>query len=120
MTSPNPPLIDSVRNFETRLKDLRKRVKAEQVSQIAKKSLRMAAEELGTEWFSSIEPELKTAGVDASLLLRYSERLQSLLKLASPNNLRTRYLAVLQETTRDFGVISFCRFRPLLQSQPPN
>src|SRR5207248_5070249 len=99
---PSPPIVGSLTDFESRLKGLRTGIKREEVKAIAKKSLRTAADQLGTEWFSSIEPELRTAGLDASLLLTYSENFEKLIKLALPNNLRMRYLQVLNAIIRKF------------------
>jgi len=97
-----PPLLASLKEFESRLKDLRREVKAEKVSQIAKISLRTTAEKLGTDWFSSIEPGLKLANLDPSILLKYSENFHNLIKLSGPNNSRARYLTVLKDLSRKF------------------
>lgn len=99
---PLSALLALLKDFETRLKNLRRDVKAEKVSQIAKVSLRTAAEKLGSEWFSLIEPELKRVNLDPSLLLNYSESFQKLIRLSGPSNLRTRYITVLNDVTRKF------------------
>lgn len=99
---PTSLLLASLKDFESRLKNLRGDIKREQVSQIAKASLRTAAENLGSEWFSSIEPDLKLANLEPAILLTYSENFQMLVKLSAPNNLRTRYLTVLKDITGGF------------------
>ncbi|MCU1269554.1 MAG: hypothetical protein JWN74_848 [Acidobacteriaceae bacterium] len=97
-----PSLVISLKDFGSKLKALKKDVKAETVQQIAKMSLRSRAESLGTEWFSSIEPTLKSSNFDPSLLLTYSENFQKLIKLSGPSNLRTRYLTVLNDVSNEF------------------
>src|ERR1700693_4648792 len=99
---PPSPLLASLKDFESRLKTLRSDVKREKVSQIAKRSLRSTAESLGSEWFSSIEPELKLSSLDAAILLTYSDNFHALVKISAPNNLRTRYLTVLQDIVGKF------------------
>jgi len=96
------PLLASLKDFESRLKALRSDVKRERVKQIAKSSIRSNAENLGSEWFSSIEPELKLSGSDPSILLTYSENFHTLVKISAPNNLKSRYLAVLQDIVGKF------------------
>lgn len=95
-------LVTTLKDFELRSKTLRRQVSAEKVSQIAKKSLRTEAEKLGSEWFSTIEPELKLANIDTALMLTYSENFEKLVKLSGPNNLRSSYLTVLKDVTRKF------------------
>src|SRR5271157_4871107 len=95
-------LLTALKDFELRSKTLRRQVNAENVSQIAKKSLRAAAEKLGSEWFSAIEPELRLANIDPALLLTYSENFEKLVKLSGPSNLRSSYLTVLKDVTRKF------------------
>ncbi len=98
----SPPLLVSLKDFESRLKALRRDIKAEKVRQIAKVSLRTTAERLGTDWFSSIEPGLKLAGLDPSILLNYTENFHALIKLSGPSNLRDRYLKVINAVTSKF------------------
>lgn len=99
---PPSPLLASVKDFESRLKRFRSDVKREAVSQIAKTSLRNTAENLGSEWFSSIEPELTRSGLGSSVLLTYSDHFHTLVKISAPNNLRSRYLTVLQDIVSRF------------------
>lgn len=99
---PPSPLLASLKAFESRLKALRSSVKREKVTQIAKASLRSTAETLGSEWFSLIEPELRLSNLDPSLLLTYSENFHQLIKISAPNNLRSRYLTVLQDVVGNF------------------
>jgi len=96
------PLLASMKDFESRLKTLRSNVKREKVKQIAKASIRSTAENLGSEWFSSIEPELKLSCSDPSILLTYSEKFHTLVKISAPNNLRSRYLTILQDIVGKF------------------
>jgi hypothetical protein len=99
---PPPPLLASLKDFESRLKTLRSGIKREKVGRIAKASLRNTAENLGSEWFSSIEPGLKLSSLDPSVLLTYSENFHTLVKISAPNNLRSRYLTVLQDIVGKF------------------
>jgi hypothetical protein len=99
---PPSPLLASLKDFQRRLKALRSDVKREKVSQIAKASLRNTAENLGSEWFSSIEPELKLSSLDPSILQTYSENFHTLVRISAPNNLRSRYLTVLQDIVGKF------------------
>ena len=112
---PPSTLLASLKDFESRLKTLRSDVKRETVSRIAKASLRNTAENLGSEWFSSIEPELKLSNIDPSILLTYSEEFHTLVKISAPNNLRSRYLTVLQ------GIVGKFRKELILpvQTNPP-
>ncbi len=99
---PSSPLLAVLKDFESRLKTLRGDIKRENVSQIAKASLRNTAESVGSEWFASVEPELKLTNLDPSILLAYSKNFQLLVKLSAPSNLRTRYLTVLKDITGKF------------------
>lgn len=112
---PPSTLLASLKDFESRLKTLRSDVKRETVSGIAKVSLRNTAENLGSEWFSSIEPELKLSNIDPSILLTYSEEFRTLVKISARNNLRSRYLTVLQ------GIVGKFRKQLILpvQTNPP-
>jgi hypothetical protein len=96
-------LVDHAKTFETELKDLRKAIKAETVNQIGKQGLRHRAEELGSEWFSELAPQLQTTSViDEKKISEYGELFQDLIALSGPSNLRSRYLAVLTNCVHDF------------------
>jgi hypothetical protein len=96
-------LVQTLKGFEVKLKDLRRKVKAENVEQIAKKSLRTSTEQLGGEWFSTVEPELNAhGGIDSARIVEYSKSFRTLITLSGPNNLRTRYLDVLNDIIPGF------------------
>ena len=84
------------------LKSLRKALKAERVEQIAKKALRESARDLGTRWHREIAPSLSPAGFAKDVCDRYTAGFTRLIKLSSPSNKRTAYLAVLDSLIRTF------------------
>jgi len=89
--------------MEAALKSFRRAIKEQTVKQIAKKALRAKAEELPTKWFSEIAPALQEEKVIApGTIERYSELFGRLLKLSSPNNLRTSYIEVLDSLLGDY------------------
>ena len=99
---PNQPL-ETLKQFDDDLKSLRRRIKAESVTQIAKKSLRRKAEELGTTWFSDIVPHLSGGNrVDPAIVERYSEQFGRLIQLSRPSNLKASHIEVLGRVTSKF------------------
>lgn len=86
-------MIDDLKTFQEELKELRRDLKRETVSQIAKKSLRERAEKLATTWLNELRPKMGGYSIFSDELLeKYSIGCRLLLKLSAPNNLKTRYL----------------------------
>ncbi len=97
-------MLENLRNLLNELKALRREISKEPGPQIAKKALREHAEACSTLWFSTISPELVQHNVIASEVIEcYSALFAMLLKLSRPNNLRTRYLAVLRDSAKTFN-----------------
>lgn len=85
------------------VKSLRRDIRAEAVQQIAKKSLRDRAEEIGSRWFSDISPGLSPSPhFSAELLERYSSGCARLIKLSAPNNLKKSYVDALDGLIKPF------------------
>jgi hypothetical protein len=85
------------------LQALRREIKAEKVSRIAKKHLRDSAERLGARWFTEFAAALpQDLGISSQIVEKYSEGFGRLLALSAPNNLKTSYLQVLDELTKPF------------------
>ncbi|WP_263769456.1 hypothetical protein [Propionivibrio soli] len=83
------------------LKRFRKVLKAETVPQVGKKILRNKANELGSAWHRDFSPKLKSAVPD-EVCARYDEGFTRLIKLSSPNNLRSSYLDALNDLISKF------------------
>lgn len=83
------------------LKSLRKTLKVEAVPQVSKKALRDKANELGSSWYRDFSQKLRPA-VPGDVLDRYDVAFTRLIKLSSPNNLRSSYLDVLNELIPPF------------------
>ena len=83
------------------LKDLRKILKAETVPQVGKKALRERANELGSLWYRDFSPKLRPSVTD-NVCDRYDAAFTRLIRLSSPNNLRSSYLDVLNEIIPPF------------------
>lgn len=83
------------------LKGLRKTLKVETVPQVAKKSLRDRANEVGSRWHRDFSPKLRSA-VSAEVCDRYDAAFTRLIKLSAPNNLRSSYLETLNALITPF------------------
>jgi hypothetical protein len=96
-------VVDNLKSFLDDLKGLRRDVKAYKTTQIAKRSLRDAAEQLGSRWFSEISPLLiKAENYPAELVEKYSANCAHLIKLSGPNNLKKSYLQTLDSLIKQF------------------
>ena len=94
---------NQLKRFLDDLKKLRRHVKAEEVKQIGKKDLRTRAEEVGSRWFNDLSTQLsRDFCFSAELIEKYSAGCARLIKLSSPNNLKTSYLEVLNDLIRPF------------------
>ncbi len=83
------------------LKSFRKVLKAETVPQVGKRSIRDRANELGTRWHRDFSPRLRSA-ISTEICDRYDAAFTRLIKLSSPNNLRTSYLETLNSLIPPF------------------
>jgi hypothetical protein len=83
------------------LKSLRKTLKAETVSQVAKNAIRTQAKELGTRWHRDFSPKLRSA-IPSEICDRYDGAFTRLIKLSAPNNARTSYLETLNSLIPPF------------------
>lgn len=96
-------MVEKLKSFLSDLKALRKDIKSEKVAQVAKKSLRTRAEQLGSRWFNELsEPLTTTYGFHSELIDKYASGAAKLIKLSAPNNLKTSYLSALSELIKDF------------------
>lgn len=96
-------MVGDLKAFLEDLKELRKVIKAESVSQIGKRSLRECAEALGSTWFKELSPRLASnSAFSAELIEKYSGGCARLIKLSAPNNLRTSYLDTLDGLIKGF------------------
>lgn len=96
-------MIDDLKIYHGELKSLRTDIRAESVTQIAKKSLRDRAETLGSRWFEEISSKLNgIPGITSELIQKYSSHCAHLIKLSSPNNLKSSYLKTLQPLCNQF------------------
>lgn len=76
------------------LKDLRKTVKAVTVPQIAKRAIRDRANELGSLWHRELSSKVRSI-ISKEVCDRYDAGFTRLIRLSSPNNLRSSYLDAL-------------------------
>lgn len=95
-------MVDNLKAFLDDLKVLRRDIKAEEVSQIAKKTLRERAEHLGSRWFKDLSPTLAHTSLSAESLEKYSSGSARLIKLSTPNNRKTSYLDTLDGLIKNF------------------
>jgi hypothetical protein len=85
------------------LKNLRRDLRAEKVEQIAKKSLRQRAEEVGTCWHRDIAPRLRAScALKKEILDSYNAGFTRLIRLSSPNNSRKSYIETIDSLIRPF------------------
>lgn len=96
-------MVENLKQFLAELKSLRKDIKSEKVTQIAKKQLRSRAEELGSRWFSDFSSAISQhTGLSADTLEKYSDGFGRLISLSSPNNRKSSYLEVLDAVIKPF------------------
>lgn len=96
-------MIEDLKVFHNDLKVLRRDIKAEKVSQIAKKALRERAEQLGSHWNKDLLPNLKkNTNFSAEIIDKYTLSCAQLIKLSAPNNLKTSYLKTLNGLIKPF------------------
>lgn len=96
-------MLTELQAFHKALQSLRKAIREEKVTQIAKNSLRSTTEKIATTWLKQLAPWLADQnGVDADKLAEYTTAFQRLLKLSAPNNLRKSYLKTLNSALKGF------------------
>lgn len=96
-------MIEDLKEYHEELKSLRKDIRAETVAQIAKKSLRNRAERLGSKWFEDVSPKLGgQPGISSETVQKYSSDCANLIKISSPNNLKTSYVKTLDRLCKQF------------------
>lgn len=96
-------MLHALKNCLAELKALRKAIKAEKPKTVAKDKLRNQAEQLASTWLSQYAPQLESAGqIKAEVIKAYSGLFRRLLKISSPNNLKTSYLTILNSLLKGF------------------
>ncbi|MCK4335048.1 hypothetical protein KAX06_09755 [candidate division WOR-3 bacterium] len=96
-------MVEKLKRLLADLKALRKDLKAEKVTQIAKKHLRTSAEDLGSRWFSDFSSTIpQELGLSTDVLGKYSDGFGRLIALSSPNNLKKSYVEVLDALIKPF------------------
>lgn len=96
-------MVEKLKQLLDDLKALRRDIKAEKVTQIAKKNLRTHAEELGAKWFSEFSASAsQELGLSSDVLEKYLDGFGRLIALSSPNNLKKSYIEVLDALIKPF------------------
>jgi hypothetical protein len=88
---------------------IRKAIKNEPGKRISKQALRTQAESLSQRWFSDFAHSLiNEAQISKEIINPYNANFDKLLKLSTPNNLKSSYLSVLDSITKSFrGILYF-------------
>jgi len=98
--------LTKLEELEKALKFLRGRIKKEKSKAIGKKELRETAKLLAQEWFSEIKNNLndisEVCKIQNETISEYDKSFQDLLKISAPNNLKTKYIAILKNLCRNF------------------
>lgn len=96
-------MLNALKNLQVELLELKRNVKAEQKKTINKKLIRDKAEELGANWFASFSEKLIDKNEFSSDLVEsYSQLFGRLIKISTPNNLKTSYTDTLKFLTKTF------------------
>lgn len=93
---------DTLQALLTRVKALRKSLKAETVPTVGKMALRNEANALGRDWHKDFAPKLKHS-LTPEALQNYGDQFTRLLKLSAPNNKVTSYLAAIDLIIKPFN-----------------
>jgi hypothetical protein len=96
--------VDTLVKLQADLRALARAVKAETASSIARQSIRSDALRLGKSWFSDVRPSIEGGIIPAETLDRYGKGFERLVKISSPNNLKTSYLDTLEGLVKKFKV----------------
>lgn len=93
---------DTLQALLTRIKALRKSLKAETVPTVGKLAIRNEANALGRDWHKDFAPKLKPA-LTPEALKNYGDQFTRLLKLSAPNNKVASYLAAIDLIIKPFN-----------------
>jgi hypothetical protein len=95
-------MLDSLELYLSALKSLRRKIKVQLVDRVSKVALRREAGDLGTQWHESFSPTRSNV-VDSEVKEKYDKLFRELIRLSSPNNLKTSYLNVLNPAISSFN-----------------
>ena len=99
-------VLEKLEEMEKSLKFLRGKVKKEKSKTVAKKELRDGAKFLAEKWFQEVENDLRDiseiCGFQKETIDKYHEFFLDLLKISTPNNLKTRYESILKGLCKSF------------------
>jgi hypothetical protein len=108
--------IDALVKLRADLQALSRAVRRETAKSIARQSIRLGALRLGQVWFSEVRPAIEGGPVSGEVLDRYGKGFKRLVKISSPNNLKTSYLDTLDGLTKKFKADVIL---PLQTAPPP-
>lgn len=95
--------LESLGNFEKRIRQFKRSLQKERGDRIAKKGLRDEAEAIADAWVEEIRSILEHRfKLDSSVISFYAEQFKRLHKLSRPNNLRKSYLCCIEEILQGF------------------
>ena len=96
-------ILAKLKEFQTRLKSLKKEVSLESGHCISKSALRNAADEIATMWVEKLRSPLEHKfKLDKDLIRGTAESMKRLHILSRPNNLKSSYLKVLSAVLKQF------------------
>ena len=93
---------DQLEALLSRVKALRKSLKAEAGKTVNKLAIRSEAKALGGEWHKDFAPKLKHS-LTSEALENYSTQFTRLIRLSAPNNLVSSYLSAVELITKPFN-----------------
>lgn len=93
---------DQLEALLTRVKALRKALKAEPGKTINKLAIRTEAKALGGEWHKDFAPKLKQS-LTSEALENYSTQFTRLIRISAPNNLVSSYLSAVELIIKPFN-----------------
>jgi hypothetical protein len=92
-----------LKSFLVELRNYRTEMRAQESPRINKKDLRKKAESLGNRWFQEIRPYLlDSPHVSNETVEEFDGSFEKLIKLSGPNNLRSSYVAAIEECHKGF------------------
>src|SRR6266446_2719644 len=96
-------MLPTLKKLHEDLKGLKRDIRKESASQVAKRNLRMRAESLGESWFNNFVPSLGSGGIIGDdVREKYDAWFRKLIKLSSPNNQKKSYVTVLTGLNKKF------------------
>ncbi len=93
---------DQLEALLTRVKALRRSLKAEAGKTVNKLAIRTEAKALGGEWHKDFAPKLKYS-LTSEALENYSTQFTRLIRISGPNNQRSSYLAAVDQIIKPFN-----------------